>query len=81
MEQPGKQFEFWPKKITPDELNDELRKAGNYGQRKGEDLIPKEYLTKMQEKDAKMEKILSPKKSAEKAREVLKGLEEKEKSN
>ena len=80
MERPPKQFEFWPKKITLEELNEELRKAGNYGQKKGEDLVSKEDLTKVLEgEDVKIEKILSPKESAKKAREVLEKLKEREK--
>ncbi len=60
-------------------MNEELRKAGNYGQKKGEDLVSKKDLTKALEgEDAKMEKILSPKESAKKAREISEKFEEKE---
>lgn len=82
MERPPKQFELfeWPPAISPDELmeelNDEFRRAGNYSRRRGEDLVSKEETTKALEgKDAKEIKILSPKKSAEKAKELIKKLE------
>ncbi len=54
MEWLREQFEFWPKKITPQELNEELEKAAKQG------------------------RILSPKESAEKAKQVVEKLEEKE---
>jgi hypothetical protein len=79
MEQPGRQFEMWPKKITPDELNEELRKAGNYGQRKGEDLVSKEKTTKALEgKDAIPTKI-SFKENIKRVQGFLEELKEKEK--
>lgn len=81
-----KQFEFWPTawpaKITTEELkekldkeNDELRKAGNYGKRKGEDLVSKEETTMALEEGVETERILSPKESAKKARELAEKLE------
>ena len=82
MEGPPKQFELfkWPPAISPDELmeelNDEFRRAGNYGRKRGEDLVSKEETIKALEgEDAKEIKILSPKKSAEKAKEFIKKLE------
>ncbi len=79
MEWLTKQFELWPRKITPEELNDELEKDAKRDRRKGEDLVSKEETTKVLEGEgAKEIKILSPKKSAEKVREVIKMLEEKE---
>ncbi len=78
MEGPPKQFELfkWPPAISPDELmkelNDEFRKAGNYGRRRGEDLVSKEETTKaLEENGAKEIKILSPKESSKKAREII----------
>lgn len=73
----------WPEKISPkelkeelDEANDEFRRAGNYGQRKGEDLVSKEETTKALEgKGAKPVKILSPRESAKRAREIREKLE------
>ncbi len=82
MERPPKQFELfeWPPAISPDELmeelNDKFRKASNYGRRRGEDLVSKEETIKALEgEDTKEIKILSPKKSAEKAKELIKKLE------
>lgn len=78
MEWPWKQFELWPKKITPEELNEELEKAAKQGRRKGEDLVSKEETTKaLEEEGAKPERILSPKESGSKAREVIKKLDER----
>jgi len=77
----------WPKKMSSKELqeeldkaNDEFRRAGNYGQRKGEDLVSKEEITKALEGEgAKPIKILSRKESAKKAREIVEHLEKQEK--
>ena len=76
MERPPKQFELfeWPPAISPDELmeelNDNFRIAGNYGKRKGEDLVSKEETTKALEKEgAKPVRVLSLKESAAKAKE------------
>lgn len=76
MEWPWKQFELWPRKMSPDELNEALEEAGKRGERKGEDLVSKEETTKaLEEEGAKEVKILSPKKSAEKAGELARKLE------
>lgn len=80
MEWPWKQFELWPRTISPDELNEELEKAGRRGERRSEDLVSKEETTKALEgEDAKEIKILSPRRNAEKAREVIEKLEKGEK--
>jgi len=80
MERPWEQFEFWPKKITPEELNEELEKAAKQGRRKGEDLVSKKETTRTLEGErVKTERILSLKESAEKAKQVVEKLEEKEK--
>ena len=80
MEGLRKQFEFWPKKMTDEELNEVLEEAGRKGQRKGEDLVSKEETTRALEGErVKTERILSPKESAEKAKQVVEKLEEKEK--
>jgi hypothetical protein len=80
--------DVWPKKISSKELqeeldkaNDEFRRAGNYGRRKGEDLASKEETTKaLEEKGVKPIRILSRKESAKKAREIVEKLDEKEKN-
>jgi len=66
--------------MTPDELNDELRRAGNYGQRKGEDLVSKEETTNALEEAGatKSERILSPKESSVKVKELLEKLKKRE---
>ena len=91
MERPPKQFELfeWPPAISPDELmeelNDEFRRAGNYGKRKGEDLVSKEETTKALEKEgAKPVRVLSSEESAAKAKEFIElreKLEQAEASN
>ena len=91
MERPPKQFELfeWPPAISPDELmeelNDEFRRAGNYGKRKGEDLVSKEETTKALEKEgAKPVRVLSLEESAAKAKEFIElreKLEQAEASN
>ena len=79
MERPWKQSEFWPKKMTDEELNEVLRKAAESGKRKGEDLVSEEEITKTLEgEDAKPIKI-SRKKNLKEARKIIKKLEESEK--
>ena len=76
--------ELWPKKMSPEELkdeldkiNDEFRRAGNRGERKGENLISNEKLTEaLEEKGAKPAKILSRKENAKKIRELIEKLEQ-----
>ncbi len=69
--------------MSPEELekaNDELRRAGNYEERKGREVAKEETTKALEGEDAKEVKILSPKKSveAEKAREFIKKLKGEE---
>lgn len=75
MEWPQKQLEFWPKKISLEELNEELERAAKQGERKREDLVPEEEITRALEgKEAKPIKI-SQKKNLEEVRKIIKKLE------
>jgi hypothetical protein len=74
-----KQLEFWPREKTQEEINEELRKAGNYGRRKGEDLVSKEETTKaLEEEGAKPIEYTPWKKGLEKVKEIIKKLERKD---
>jgi hypothetical protein len=76
MEQPRRGIE---------KINDEFRRAGNYGRRKDEDLAFKEAITGVKEilegEDKKSVKILSPEASGKIAGELVKKLEERDKKN
>lgn len=79
MEWPWKQFERWPRKMSPDELNEALEEAGKRGEREGEDLVSKEETTKALEGEGakQAERIFSPEETGRKAGEFVKKLEER----
>lgn len=78
--------ELWPEKVSSEELkeeldriNDEFRRAGNYGKRKGENMVSGEELTKVLEgQGVKPAKTLSRKENAKRARELIEKLEQQE---
>ncbi len=79
MEQPREQFEIWPEKkkdLTIEEINKLSRKAGNYGQRKKEDLVSKKETT---EGEGKVPADVSPfEENKKRVQDLLKYLKEKE---
>ncbi len=81
MEQPGKQFEFWPPKMTIDELNEKLRKAADRDREKGEDLVPEEEITRAIEGEGAKPGKISFKENLERVQEIIKKLKEREKNN
>ncbi len=79
MEQPGKQFEFWPPKMTIDELNEKLRKAADRDREEGKDLVSEEETTKALEGEGARPGKTSFKENLERVQEIIKKLKEKEK--
>lgn len=79
MERPPKQFEFWPKKMTDEELNEALEEAAKQGRRKGEDLVSKEETTEAIEGESAKPVKISFKENLERVQEIIKKLKEKEK--
>ncbi len=81
MEQPGKQFEFWPPKMTIEELNEKLRKAADRDREKGEDFASEEETTEAIEGESTKPGKTSFKENLERVQEIIKKLKEKEKKN